>query len=673
MGALRFVSLSFAILAGLVFVWLVIVSPLIAQGGTAGHRKTPTPGATPDGPTPTAVAASTQGGPLSFTALSPNMLPEKLAYMDDAQLPGGARLTTFYNKKGDKFLTVTQLAAASGVQLPADGQSTMVGNLPGVLSSGLSGEVNAGGRKITYKDAISLTWETPFGTQLTVVSNLPQDSMTGFAATMAVGFTHMASDAPVMQNEETVGGGAEAVDAGLLINESHTYSYQHFVILTEISDVAQEAPTGEPVTLANGVKGVITRGLSGDAPAENHVFFGGRQLTFLGGGGGGGGGGPDYTPPPTPPPSIAYTNGVRLVWSQEGTRLELLSNLPEDQVLAYAAAMQPSPNRNGLVTGAFVDQSILPSSGAMAGYVTSAPSLPTDFYGNWAVTVTEGDGLIIETRYNSNDKFVVVTTRRDDGSPLPQGSPLTIGGQNGVIQDKQKGAALLSSASESSWPMTLQDGKPRLIMGMGGGSPGTKDATATDRTYPNTIDFKDGLLLTWNLSGARITLLTNLDQAKTLDAANSLTILGKDYTIISPANGGWTSQVFADGFDVWAPAYLPDRMVGMGPADNTQGNKPDILIWNPDDPSQFVEVKERAARPGEIVGTPLSSTLLGQPYLVDKASGSFEFRYAEMPKTISYTAATRITVIVDGTWIQLLTSLSQDEAMKIAQSMVKGK
>ena len=675
--ALRVFSLGFALLAVLVFTWLVIVSPLIGGQSAAPGEKRRTPTPEPARPTPTAIPPAHVE---QLTPLSPTRLPEGLAYMDDSTLPGGARQTTFYNKHNDRFLVVTQHDLAHAVPPPADGQTAAVGSLPAVTKGGLSGQVTVDGRAIKYTGATSLTWQTPFGTQVSILSNLPADKISTFAESMAVTFTHFDSTGLPQGRDDWSTKGQDAVDGGLLISEVHEYSEKHFVILTEQADIPQagaaSTPAGEPITLSGGIKASITRGLSGTAPAQADTFFGGRSLTVLGGGGGGGGGGgPDYTPP-VYPDTIDYTAGIRLDWSQGGTRLDVLTNLAEADALAYAAAMQPSPADEGaLVTGAFVDTSILPQGGALMGYVVNAPQLPAEFYGQTTVTVTGGQGEIVESRYFGNDHFVIIQTSPDDGSPLPQGDAVTIGGQNGVVQAQQKGTALLK-IPDGVWATTLQDGVPRLFLRVSSGLVGTKDPAATGQSWPETLAYQSAVRLTWSLDGARLSLLTNLDQAQALDIAGKLTIVSKEFTVVNPVNQTEFGPVAADGFDVWSPTYLPaalDNLTPFDPTTNDGTTRPDLLFWDSADPSQFVALHERAARPNEFILTPFNSTLLGSPWLLEKVSGSYVSPYSANPHTIQYKDAPQITVIVDGTWIQLLTSLSQDEALKIARSMVKGK
>jgi Putative zinc-finger len=664
---LRLFSLGFALLAALIFVWLVIVTPLLEGSVAASKRKTPVP-------TESATAAVVTPSAGTFSGvilLAPTRLPDGLVYMSEDDLPKGGRLTAFYNLNDDHFLTVSQTAAA-GESLPGGGEAASVGSLPARLVTGQAGTLQVGGeqpRSIRYHDALRLTWQTPFGTRLSVLSDLPQATVLDFASSLAVSFTHFGlSGLPT--NEEYTGMGQVAVSEGLLMEESHLYSTTYFVVLIESADIGSQPPAGETVRLSSGIPALIARGQTGTAPADNQVFFPGLTVTVLGGGGGGGGGGgPDYVPP-TYPPSIPYTDGIHLTWNQGGTRLEMLSNLPENLVLKMAGEVQQGPASMGtLITGAFIDRSVLPTGGALASYVVSRPGLPADFYGEWTVSVVDAGGVIVEHRYFNNGQFAVVTTRRDAGDALPGGEPLSISGQPGVIQVGQAGTALLNTRDYDS---TLQDGKPRLLLGMaGGGGTGVKTGVDTEPSWPDTLAYHDGFLVTWTLDGARVSLLTNLSREQTLQAAADITLLGRDYDVINPVSGNDQGGFFADGFEVYAPLYLPAGLRAIAPGSDIQG-QPDILFWNPDKSAEFVLLKERAARPGEQILSPSSLSLNGGPAQVEQVNGAFEFRYGMPPTTITYQQATRITWIVDGTWLQILANLPRDAAVKIAESMQKG-
>lgn len=679
--ALRVFSLAFALIGVLVFAWLVIISPLIG-------RQTASPGEKKKTPTPTLVGTPFTPGPdaatpiptvsQSFTALLPGLLPAGLAYMDDSILPDGSRQMVFYTKHNDQFLVVTQSDAGHAAPPPADGRQTSVGNLPAVESSGQSGQVKAGGRAIRYQDALALAWSTPFGTQLAIVSNLPRQKIRDFAERLAVPFTNFDSDGVPVSDESWSTIGSDSIDAGRMVREVHHYSNTHFIAVVEQADLSVAAaatPPGDPITLASGIEARITRGLSGTGPAQAGGSIHPRPGEVVVGGGGGGGGGPDYTPPTAE--TIDYTAGIRLTWSQGGTAFEVLTNVTEQEALKYAARMVEQPAAiPPLVTGATVDSSVLPQGGALVGYVTNASEVPKEFYANTTLLTTEGDGELIEARYYSDNQFVIVTTRRDDGQPLPQGDAVQVGARTGVLEGDQQGTARLSEMGDfgNSQTATMQDSVPRYIIQISSGLVGPKDPTAGNQDYPHQLGYQGGSRLTWTLDGARLTLLTNLGRDQALDIAARLTIVSRDYVVINPVSLYRLGPLTIDGFDLWAPTYLPDALDQIAPLDpnaTDAAGKPAIFYWNAADPSQFVILRERAAKPDEFVNTPMSSVLLGRPWLLEQVSGSFDSPYSGTK--VTYKDAARITVIVDGTWIQLLTSLPQAEARKIAESLVKGR
>jgi hypothetical protein len=128
-------------------------------------------------------------------------------------------------------------------------------------------------------------------------------------------------------------------------------------------------------------------------------------------------------------------------------------------------------------------------------------SLPGDVaYAYSTLTVEDGGRLITEMRFYRNEYFFIVTEQPDDSSPLPEGQPLEVGGFSGTIQDGQSGTAILTGTQ-------LQDGVERPIRSHSLYRDGEIGA---DRLYPDTLDYQAGYRVTWQMSGLRYQVLSNL-------------------------------------------------------------------------------------------------------------------------------------------------------------------
>ena len=140
---------------------------------------------------------------------------------------------------------------------------------------------------------------------------------------------------------QSAGGGISLVEIG---GDSESgkfkltyHSDEQFVAITQTKAQADKPlPAGREVTV-NGQKGMLVTGLEGT------FEFGPRipedaTVKVVG------------TPPAKPFPShgsIAYTDGKRLVWYAGDVKVEMLSNLPEEEMLKIAESLAPAEAGEG--------------------------------------------------------------------------------------------------------------------------------------------------------------------------------------------------------------------------------------------------------------------------------------------------------------------------------------
>ncbi|MBN1430011.1 MAG: zf-HC2 domain-containing protein [Anaerolineae bacterium] len=121
--------------------------------------------------------------------------------------------------------------------------------------------------------------------------------------------------------------------------ELRFFNELEFAVLYENLEMANDPlPDGEPLDV-NGHPAVLFRDLSGTVALMSGQPQEGRTPTQ---GGGGGGGGCQGSEPIVPPERLDYTGALRLVWTQDGMRFDLLSNLPYEELLALAASLEPA-------------------------------------------------------------------------------------------------------------------------------------------------------------------------------------------------------------------------------------------------------------------------------------------------------------------------------------------
>ena len=121
------------------------------------------------------------------------------------------------------------------------------------------------------------------------------------------------------------GGGSESV-------ELKYHNDKQFVAITQSEAPPDKTlPTGQEVTV-NGQPAVLVTGLEGTFEYGFRIPEDAQVETF-------------GTPPAEPAPyhgSIAYTDGKRLAWYVGDVKVEMLSNLPDEEMLKVAESMMPA-------------------------------------------------------------------------------------------------------------------------------------------------------------------------------------------------------------------------------------------------------------------------------------------------------------------------------------------
>lgn len=125
--------------------------------------------------------------------------------------------------------------------------------------------------------------------------------------------------------------------------ELRYFSQDDFLVIYETPAQAGDVfPVGESILLGDN-DGVLNREMGGMVllAAQGPQPW---RKSGSGGGGGGGGGGGSSDAAGAPPQMLVYDSAIKLTWVQSDLRIELLTNLPQDEALRLAASMQPAPH-----------------------------------------------------------------------------------------------------------------------------------------------------------------------------------------------------------------------------------------------------------------------------------------------------------------------------------------
>lgn len=288
---------------------------------------------------------------------------------------------------------------------------------------------------------------------------------------------------------------------------------EFLVIYEEQNSDARGLPSGEAVEV-NGQPAVLETGVGGTVNLRSLDPQDGQPLSDGSGGGGGGGTG-GY--PGQQPESLDYADGARLTWVEGGTRVEMLTNLPAEALLAVAEGMHPAEQLTAEEVAALAppmpvdaqapedipSEPVIPApDGAFDELLADPASLPDDFYASKGVTLVDEDGAEhSEQRYYGNERFIIITEAQA-GDALPAGEAIAFAGHDAVIERSLSGTADLTGDGLSDGSTGAQSG--------GGGGGGGPAPEGEEPLYPDTINYNDAVRVTWVQDGVRVQMLTNV-------------------------------------------------------------------------------------------------------------------------------------------------------------------
>jgi hypothetical protein len=224
---------------------------------------------------------------------------------------------------------------------------------------------------------------------------------------------------------------------------------------------------------------------------------------------------------------IGYQDAVRLVWATPyGMRVEIASNLPDAEVLAFAEGMA-------------------------VGFTPLVPGYrPADFYASKGAVGVRASVMMTEDRTYGNEHFVKVL-QQPDAIRLPvDGEPIRINGHEGTIRRGLAGTADVAND-------TFFGGEPITLLGGGGGGGGGSDSPP--QLHPPTLDYADGIALEWAQDGVWVNLLTNLPEEEALRVAESMTPTIRGPMALQMPGLRWQNGLTLVEFDV---SLIPVRQGG---------------------------------------------------------------------------------------------------------------
>lgn len=319
------------------------------------------------------------------------------------------------------------------------------------------------------------------------------------------------ADIPERFNHFATVGGAPGTNA----LEIRYFNQSEFIVINERlvdENSPQVLPEGDPVQVGPHAA-VIQRDLSGEVRLMGDEPQAGEWAVGFGGGGGGGGSGPIEMPPEVLP----FSSGLRVVWVQDELWLEVVSNLPEEELLAILGGTAPAEEveqPDGAFSVSMEDGASAGSGGGGGGNSTL-----TQFALNYlpkgmqtgGVVGTEIDGqLLVENHEYGPDNFIVLTqTQAAPDDALPGGETIMLdGGYIATLETGLSGTAYLAGHLLADG---TQIGEP-FPYPPGGEPPGWRESA----------DYTDGIRLTWFRDGVRLVLLTDLPLDEAIRVAEGI-------------------------------------------------------------------------------------------------------------------------------------------------------
>jgi hypothetical protein len=301
-------------------------------------------------------------------------------------------------------------------------------------------------------------------------------------------------------------------DVGQPLSEMRFFGNQRFLLVTKVAGgESDRVVPGSATIQIDDLSATITRGLDGVAQINTSTLQDGVERPVLGelsGNDGLIGGERSY------PAEFAYGDGLVLGFALDDVTYTLLTNLTEDQAIWVARQMHQIVSNAQLQADPGSDVGVMPATptplpspvsdpeqDAQLRFLSIQSALAREtYYGTLSTTgEIEGGDVVREVRFYGNNRFFVLTEWPDGDPERLEGEPVEFGSYPATLVEGLSGSVSFSQTH------TLQDGTPILAGGGGGGGYGADDT----QEWPDSIDYENGLRLSWVADGVRYMALTN--------------------------------------------------------------------------------------------------------------------------------------------------------------------
>jgi hypothetical protein len=297
-------------------------------------------------------------------------------------------------------------------------------------------------------------------------------------------------------------------DGGQPHSEMRFFGNRYFLLVTKLAGgESDRVVPGSGTIQVDGLSASITPGLSGVVRLDTSTLQDGVERPVLGelsGDDGLIGGERDY------PAELAYDDGLVLGFALDDVAYALLTNLAEDQAIWIVQQMRQIVSGGEAGPGEVVltatptpipPPASSPDQAAQLRFLTIQSALARETYYAYGMMTgeIEGGDNVREARFYGNHRFFVLTEWPDGDPERLEGEPIELGGYPAALLEGLSGTLNLDQ------PYVLQDGTP-LIAGGGGGGGYDPDGT---HEWLGSIDYENGLRLTWVADGVRYMALTN--------------------------------------------------------------------------------------------------------------------------------------------------------------------
>jgi hypothetical protein len=520
-------------------------------------------------------------------------------------------------------------------------------------------------------------------------------------------------------------------DNGQPVEEMRFFGNRHFLLVTKVAggEVDRVVPGSESILL-DGLSASITRGLSGVAQINTAALQDGIERPMLGelsGDDGLIGGERSY------PAELAYDDGLLLGFALDDVTYTLLTDLTEDQAFWVVQQMhqivssgQPqavpgevaltaTPTALPFPPGSQSEATSDPDQAAQLRFLTIQSALaPETYYAFGMLTgEIEGGDVVREARFFGDSRFFILAEWPDGDPERLEGEPIEFGDYPAALLEGLSGTVALTQ------PHMFQDGTPILA---GGGGGGGYDLDGT-QVRPDSLDYENGLRLTWVVDGVRYMALTNTSRDDLLAFVDVVTRVATGQvpvTIPGPPDGFPSVSepveeeplpqdqpaVFYDGvrgtfsvsmgelaFTPLRMSYLPSSVIpGLGyPERSDAGDWVQFVARNPDTDAMVI-IRQGVDSGEGLPGDPNVSLDGVEGFLEQNVSCSLEVADFQIPigtnwgggggggggnanllPRVTFTCAepsARLTTIMDGVRVEVTVSgMDAEEAMQIVSGL----